>query len=750
MIRKLSDSTASSIWSIYGEEISLWKRKNISEDKMIKMIIEYKEVLRSRYYEVNNEPLCKQFVFWGGIPFISVGFNAFEELFVQMFQYFTKEFVLAWVQSNKVLRSKEVGINGVFERMLCHPDFDIKYDFRYILDGNDKRRILYDIVEKEFASYWANEINTAIDQEANFCEISKRIGIIRVTRYAMMTPDKVGEYLQELVHSFTKRRERISFHKVHQSLFDNNYKSNGQDKYDETFKILIHDLVQKEYVYQYEHFPKTNQLEMNMNKDRWILYSHHGPSLVFNEVNFLEIKSPSLRQEMKYYIRHRYEPGVMIKDRFVSGISTALNMLVDNRPSLHYFADMDEVDAKSLHLALEAIIDLDEAYMSTTKIMGIFSKLKVVTRYLMSEHRDPRLKSPVPTENIFEQYRFINSKDYVTNTPVMPECVVERLNEVVHELNERDQLIFKIFSNTGLRTKEVLFLEADCIETTRYDELMAIRYKPYKVINSRKKHQLSEYNRVMVSTELADEILAFIKSTANERLSHGFSYIFVNNRKGHKPAMMKMPYYVSKINALISKHKITDEFEQLWHFTNRQYRKTLAVTLIENGATVEELAYWLGHLNRDTAAKYYAEVRAKKLEEMNTAFFKEQFELLLSGEQLLLFNEEERQLLYVDFRLDQRRVEYGHCLRKRSEGECNKRNSLYHCIFCNQLCTGKKYIDYWSKLLKEQTKRFQVLVESYVREGIDDYLNYKEYLQEKKLLEGFRSIVATIIERGDD
>lgn len=332
----------------------------------------------------------------------------------------------------------------------------------------------------------------------------------------------------------------------------------------------------------------------------------------------------------------------------------------------------------------------------------------------------------------------------------MPECVVERLNEVVHELNERDQLIFKIFSNTGLRTKEVLFLEADCIETTRYDELMAIRYKPYKVINSRKKHQLSEYNRVMVSTELADEILAFIKSTANERQSHGFSYIFVNNRNGHKPAMMNMPYYVSKINALISKHKITDEFEQLWYFTNRQYRKTLAVTLIENGATVEELAYWLGHLNRDTAAKYYAEVRAKKLEEMNTAFFKEQFELLLSGEQLSLFNEEERQLLYVDFRLDQRRVEYGHCLRKRSEGECNKQNSLYHCICCNQLCTGKKYLDYWSKLLIEQTKRFQVLVESYESEGIDDYLNYKEYLQEKKLLEGFRSIVATIIERGDD
>lgn len=70
MIRKVSDSTASSTWSICGEDVKLWKRKNISEEKMIEMILEYKQVLQSRCYEVNNEALCKHFVYWGGIPFI--------------------------------------------------------------------------------------------------------------------------------------------------------------------------------------------------------------------------------------------------------------------------------------------------------------------------------------------------------------------------------------------------------------------------------------------------------------------------------------------------------------------------------------------------------------------------------------------------------------------------------------------------------------------------------------------------------
>jgi len=42
MIRKVSDSTAASTWSIYGEDVRLWKRKNVSEEEMIEMILEYK------------------------------------------------------------------------------------------------------------------------------------------------------------------------------------------------------------------------------------------------------------------------------------------------------------------------------------------------------------------------------------------------------------------------------------------------------------------------------------------------------------------------------------------------------------------------------------------------------------------------------------------------------------------------------------------------------------------------------------
>jgi integrase len=749
MIKKNNEYKASSTWSIDGVEIILWKRRNISEEQMHLKIKEYKELLQEKAYERDNAYLCGQFRFWGGLSFVKIGFVAFRESFITMFQHYANLQVNEWGNSNKVLRSKEVGISYVFDLILQHPDYDIKYDFRYILDGMEGSRILYDIVEEEFATYWIVKIQEALLSKASFCDISKRIGIIRTTRYAVNVATELVTYIEELAKDYTLRRERISKHKLHQRFFGDNAKANGQDMYDEGFKAIVKNIVDRVFAHQYEYFPKNNRLEMNVEKEQWILYGQHGPSLVYNYIDFLEIESPSLRQEVKYYVKHRYHHKMDSRDRFVSAMAPALNIIVSENPSIHYFSDMDMVDAKTLHLALESQMDEDGFYMSTTKIMGIFSKLKVVMRYLMSEHRDSTLKTPIAKENIFENYVFVNSKDYVRNTPVMPECVVKKLEEFVYELNEKEQLIFKIFSNTGLRAKEVLFLEEDCIENTRYKDLMAIRYTPYKVISARKKHHLPEHNRVMIEKNLADKINGYIEKTEDLRKEYGVRYIFINKRKGHKVSMMNMPYFVQKINNLIETHQICDEEGNLWHFTNRQYRKTLAVTLIENGATVEELAYWLGHLNRETAAKYYAEVRSSKLEEMNTVFFKEKFDLLLSKEQLSNFNEEERQLLYVDFCLEQRRVEYGYCLRKRSEGECNRRNSLFHCIFCHQLCTGKKYLEYWQFLLEDQDRRYNQMIDRYKQNGIDDYQLYKEYQQEKKLLDGYKAVIASIYERGE-
>lgn len=297
--------------------------------------------------------------------------------------------------------------------------------------------------------------------------------------------------------------------------------------------------------------------------------------------------------------------------------------------------------------------------------------------------------------------------------------------------------------------KEVLFLEESCLEETQYEGLMQIRYTPYKTLKARRKKGAPDYHRVFISQELAEDIRNEIRKRQDWRQELGVRYIFVNKRPGFRAGMLNMSNYILLINKLIKENHICGEDGKPWRFTSKQQRKTLAVTLIENGGTVEELAYWLGHLSRNTAANYYAEVRKMKLAELNTKFFREKFNLLLSGEQLAEYSEEERRLLYMDFRLDQRRVEFGFCMKKMAEGGCGQRNSLYNCVNCRNLCTGEKYLSHWLELLESQVLTVQVMEAKYRLAGITEYQSFKEYERAVFLRDCYKNIVERIKAGGE-
>lgn len=178
-----------------------------------------------------------------------------------------------------------------------------------------------------------------------------------------------------------------------------------------------------------------------------------------------------------------------------------------HNPNIKYFADVDDVDAKALHIALENAETTNYGREKTQgNIMTVFSTCKIVCAYLMSNMKDESIKSPRPYQNPFEKFIFRNSRDYVKNTPVIPERVMEQLEIHIGELQDVYQLLFKIFSNTGMRAKEVLFLEADCIEKSKYKNYVLLKYKPYKVLSARRKVGVGDYHRVLISCSLANEI----------------------------------------------------------------------------------------------------------------------------------------------------------------------------------------------------------------------------------------------------
>lgn len=746
MIEKLGIRQASAIWSIDGVKISMFHRLKVEDDTVISNITEYKKILQDNLYQVDNTRLCKIFLFLGGISFVGIGYKVYKAEFARMFKYYTNRFVTEWSIGDKIIHSKEVGVKYVFEMMLRNATISIKYDFNYILGEIDDSHSFCQIVDDEFEVHWTDKLKKTMLNREDLRVITSKIGFIRVAKYCLGIYEITTEYLKIIANSYTIRREIISENKLHDWIFGDKLRTNFTGC-NEAFSKALEMVVKEEFKTQCEKFIAENHLELNVHNDVWVLYKKHGPSLHYNKMDFSIIKSTSLRLEIKYYMKYRCMGTNRINDRFLSQISYAANLLTDHNSNIKFFADIDDVDAKALHLALEAAEKTNcGREKSQVNVMIVFSTCKLVCAYLIGNMRDENIKSPQPHHNPFAKFVFVNLRDYIKNTPIIPETVVKQMETHICELPNIFQLLFKIFSETGMRAKEALFLESDCLERSKYDGFVQLKYKPYKVLSARRKANAGDCHRILISTSLADEINVQIKSTQDLQEEYGLPYIFIKKRPNFKANMLNICYFLVKLNELIKKYGISDESGELWHFTSRQYRKTLAVTLIENGATIEELAYWLGHLNRGTAAKYYAEVRKMKLAELNTQFFREKFDLIMSKEQLALYSEDERRLLYIDFRLEQRKVEFGYCLKKLADGGCNNRSSMYNCVNCKNLCTGEKYLSYWQELLLQQQAVVNALLEAYAINNITGFDDFKEYKQEHFLFECYQNIVTSIID----
>jgi integrase len=732
-------------WEIDGYVLRMRNLVKNNEQNMLNAFSQYKETLRKRLYVNDNTSLCEAFLFFKGFSFVRIGYTVFRNDFLDMYRYYCKRFSLKWSETEESLPFSKISFKRVFEVMLENESIVINYGFKSILQKIDDKQCFSEIFEEEYFGFWTEKVKFHLLNKIDLIAVSQKIGISDTIKCCIdLSPQLTIDYIGEFAKHFTERRELITAEKLHISIFGL-LTSAYSDYYKRVFSEIIQSVVTTEVKLQKVKFLAENHLQLKMESDKWIMYSKHGPSIYFKTHDFSVIHSLSIRQEVKYYVKQVLGISKEVKSGLEQRIAIAMNLITERNPYVKYFADISEADVSVLRFALENDFGVQSNKKSSVvTISGIFQCCNIVMNYLMGDQRDENIRSPKPHYNPFNKYVFRNLSQYHTNTSIIPETVIEEIEKHLSELNLTHQLYYKIFSNTGMRSSEVLFLEEDCIEKCKYDNLAQLKYKPNKIIAARRKRGIGDYHRILIPLRLADQIKKQIKVSAGLREKCNLPYIFLNEHPNDETKMFCVRSFVKAINRLIKKHNICEYDGTVWHFTNRQCRKTIAVTLIENGATIEELAYWLGHLSRATSANYYAEVRKMKLAELNTEFFRKKFDLLLSKSQLEAFSEEERKLLYIDFRLKQRRVEFGFCLKKITEEGCKSRNSIYNCINCKNLCTGKKYLSYWKDMLSDQQKVIDNLLEVYCKNNIKNYEGFKEYRQEKKLLESYQNIIGLI------
>lgn len=721
---RVSNSTDN--WKVCGKDIILAHRADMTNERTKEYIEKYEKALRFKLYREDETLLPDCFCFFGGIRFVKLGIT-FGKSFIDCFRYYADLFAAEWKRGSKRLCSKEIGIKYVFELMLP----DVRYDFRYILDGTGSGEDFCRTVDQAFEKVWVPEVRERMAKLQSLEEVCYRVGAVRTYLY-MCAVGGETEYIKAMAKRFTERREVISMEKLQRSIF-------GSDSADDVSSRDLIDLLRtitsEEKQIQFSRFPAENRRSMTNASDEWVLYEQRGLELRSLRLPFHEINSPLIKVEIKAYCRYRFSGKVRANDLFFSSLVRAVNILTENDPRISCFADVTQTDAKRLQLTLE------ERNVSQTMIHEAFTVCRSVSDYLMGDDRESDLRTPKPSENVFKRLRFVNCGSFHGTTAYMPENVINGITEHLSELAPGDALMFRIMTETAMRANEAARLESDCLSRARYEKYVKLSYIPYKTCKARRRGGIPDRHEVYISHALADGIRSYAEETKVLRDKYGLPYLFLQEKTGRKSSMIDMNGFAIRMNKLIEKYNLCDSSGKLWHYTNHQCRKTVAVNMVENGASSDELAYKLGHLSRTTALKYYAEVRTARLAEMNGEFFRKQFEMSMNSGQLDNFNEEERRQLYVDFRLGLRRVEFGMCLKKPGD-IC--RHMAVHCASCNKLCTGVKYLSHWNALLESEKDGLEQYIADCKAGGITDCTDHAEYKRLKELIGMYQSVIDSI------
>lgn len=752
MIRYIESIGTMQIWDVDGVRVINKIISNITVEQICEEIESFKLFLKEKHYKQGSDTIQRVYSRLGFILLFRLGLEAFRDDFIEMCRWYCGQYFVSWYDDFDAEALAVPSFARVIAVML---DGDTEAYSKCLREKNMRSKgyddILGELMQDEFELFCKSKILEVLKSGDGLKYMRSKISFARLTRICVsISPDLTENYLSGAAKEITRRREIITKTSLHNEVFGTDYYYNfSEEGCDNQFYNIFCAVVEREEKLQSEKFISENHLEQDVRKDIWKIYFLRGGGLMSRRFDFTQIKSPSLRTEVKYHmafhLSHRADRGPYL----VGYLSHALNILTDKNPNIRFAADITEADVKALLLFMETeYVSPSGIKLDIVTISIVFSCCSRLFGYLMGDMRSSDIRSPRPHQNPFKGVRFANISNYGKKTEVIPESVMESLDVHIDELPEQYALLYKIFSNTGMRAKEALFLEADCIEPSIYDNLFQIKYKPYKVLVARRKAGREDFHRVLIHSALADEIQAWIQKTEDLRRQTGQPYLFLSLNPNSKGRLLGLKTFISAINGLLNRYSIGADGAAPWHFTSRQTRKTTAVTLIENGATAEELAYMLGHLSSTTSMKYYAEVRKMKLAELNTDFFKKQFELRIPAEQLELFNEEERKLLYIDFRLEKRRVEFGFCLRRPEMGGCDRRSNLYGCVNCRHLCTGRQYLSYWQELLCEQERNLTELERSYQNAGVERYNEFREYQQSRLLRDGFKSVVNSILEGG--
>jgi integrase len=472
----------------------------------------------------------------------------------------------------------------------------------------------------------------------------------------------------------------------------------------------------------------------NFRDDLWVLSSKNIQGVKVQRIDFKALNG-TIKIEVKKYINSLLE-NPMYKSKQVAHNALSLITVLSEFHNLPYKNINTLLDINYLHVThllthMQQITNKREKKYSYGTIRLFFSQLRLIVDYLIEQQN-------IDLDNPFRKYKFKNANSFRDGVSYIPETVVTQLQDSLHKTPEDVQNAWTIMMNTGMRVSDLLSLEEDCIH---FDEKIKMHVLQYVVVKTEQKmvnKGLQRYHKIPVNNVVVEAIQKQKEHTLNLRLLGNSKWIFITHN-GYAVVSYRPDVITGHINKLCKSDNIKDVSGEIFHYTNQMCRKTLVTDMITNGATIEQIADYIGQMDKTTTEKYYRDVENKKIAELDNNMWNELFENSLSSEIKEQYTNDERDSLFREIKLGTRLTPEGHgfCAKHVSFGPCRKKK----CVGCRMLITGPQKLPMWYKLYKEQQVYLDEMEHEYVLANVTDYKDYRLYQEQLGLLDIYRNTI---------
>ena len=552
------------------------------------------------------------------------------------------------------------------------------------------------------------------------------------------TREQIDQKLEEVNQIFLRDRDIFAKHRILEKLYGISEKT-SKNEYIPFFvnhpdSEYVVSVINKYSETQPYELIKCNSKNMVMGLDEWALFSEYRNGIHKKILSFEKIDADMKADIQQYYKTIKLTHNLIIR----AGEALLVIRKLIEKYNIKTFEELTEEKLQLwAHECINKGIKGSSLNGNLTAIRWLYKGINTLPKY-----KKKKLK------NVAEFVTIKNVEKNTVHASSIPPEIAVQIDSYVDELDDMSKIMYKIMRESGVRFGDQFNSSKNDVVLEKNDNTCArFYYLESKVYKRRIENNKYEKQFVHIPRELYDEIMDYIEKTEWIRVKYNVNDLFVNVNNRGRICSRTAGTVTNKINNLIDKYDIKTTKGETWHYHNRQLRKTVAVDLITNGASLYNVKSALKHTSERTTEIYYAEVEKMKILELNTEFFNQKFKLFITDETLKEYTEEERQILYLDFLQQQRTVEFGYCCKHPSEGMCCAQTNN-SCASCSKLITGKKFIDKWEVLLNDTIKVIEELERIYDENNIpyETYKNFREYSREIEVKNKYQAVIGAIYE----